>query len=109
MHKTAIANWGQQERESEIEAQHACAQVTQRHRNGMARPESNIVEDAAIFAQRNFTFGAAIEVIEYRLRNSAARDGTEVLDAHNPGRCYRGFGHAGRYGTTGPNGGETEI
>jgi hypothetical protein len=64
MHEAAVADRGEQERESEIEAKNACAQVAVGERDGVARPEGDVLINAAVFAQRNFAFGAAIEVIE---------------------------------------------
>jgi hypothetical protein len=109
MHKAAVTDRGKQERKREIEAQNACAQVALRNRDGMAGAESNVIKDTAIFPQRHFAFGPSVKIIEDRFRNPAARDGTEILNAHDSRRGYRGFGHAGRYGTTGPKCGETEI
>jgi hypothetical protein len=88
MHQPAISDRREQDGKRKIEAENAGAQIAIREGNGVARAKSNVVEDAAVFAERNLTFGAAIEVVKYGLRHSLAGDGAEVLDANNPGRCH---------------------
>src|ERR1700691_294028 len=58
----------------------------------MTRPKSNVVEYAAILAESDFAFGAAIEIIKYRLRHSLAGDGAEILYANNSRRRHRSGG-----------------
>jgi hypothetical protein len=58
----------------------------------MPRPKSYVVEYPAVFPERNFAFGAAVQVVKYGLRYSSARDRPEVLDAHNPWRSHSTMG-----------------
>ena len=45
---------------------------------------SGALEGAAILAQRDLPFGAAIDVIEHRARQPPSRRAPEILDVHNP-------------------------
>ena len=55
-------------------------------RDRVARTEGNVVIDAAIFAQGDLAFGAAIKVIEDGLGHAALGDGAEIGDADDAGR-----------------------
>ncbi len=111
MHEPAVSDRRKHERNSEFEAQNSGGQTAIANRYRMTRPKSDVVKYPAIFAECDLAFGAAVEVVEHRLRNSFARDGPEVFDANHSGRSYRAgkscHGHsniqdieAGRYGTT---------
>jgi hypothetical protein len=54
----------------------------------MPRPKRDVIKDPAILPQRDFALGTAVKIIEYRLRNSLPRNGTEVFDANHPRRGY---------------------
>ena len=55
----------------------------------MARAKGNVVEDAAVLAKRDFTIGAAIQVIENRPWKPATSQGPEIVNTNDVGRCYR--------------------
>jgi hypothetical protein len=93
MHQPAITHGSQQEGKLQIEAEHARTKIALRHRNRVPGPERHIVEDAAILAQGNFAFGAAIKVVKYRFWQSFPRDGPEVINANDARRSYSGFRH----------------
>jgi hypothetical protein len=86
VHETAVADGGEQEWESKIEAEDASAQVAIGERDGMARAKSNVLVHTAIFAEGDFAFGAAIKVVEDGSGNAAFGDGAEVCDADHVGR-----------------------
>jgi len=86
VHKTAVADGSEQEWESKIEAEHAGSQRAIRECNGVARAEGDVVVHAAIFAEGDLTFGAAIEVIKNRPGHAALGQGAEICDADHAGR-----------------------
>ena len=92
MHEAAVADGGEQERESEIEAENAGAQVAIGERDRVARTEGDVLIDAAIFAEGNLAFGAAIKVIEDGFGHAALGDGSEICDADH---ARRGDGTGG--------------
>jgi hypothetical protein len=53
----------------------------------MPRTKSHVVKNSAILPQRDFAFGAAIEIIEHRLRQSPPRNGAEIVNANHSRRC----------------------
>ena len=46
----------------------------------MARAECDVIEDAAIFAESDFAFGAAVEIIENYRGETALGDAPEIAD-----------------------------
>jgi hypothetical protein len=52
----------------------------------VARTKGDILIDAAIFAERNLAFGAAIEVIEDRSGQAALGEGPKISDADDARR-----------------------
>jgi hypothetical protein len=95
MHQAAIANRGEQKGQRKIEAQNLRAQTAFRKRDRMPRPKSNVVENPAVFPERNLALGSAIEIVKNGFRQSLARDRAEIFDAYHPGRGYStvGFAH----------------
>jgi hypothetical protein len=65
MHQPAIAHGRKQKWKTKIEAQNPGAQIALRNRDGMPRPERDIVEYPAILPQRNLALGSAIQIVEY--------------------------------------------
>jgi hypothetical protein len=92
MHEAAVANGSEQEREREIEAENAGAQVAMVEGHGVAGTEGEVLVDAAIFVEGDFAFCAAIEVIEDRFGHAALGDGAEISDADD---ARRGDGTGG--------------
>jgi hypothetical protein len=58
----------------------------------VTRTEGDVLKDAAIFAEGDFAFGSAIEVIEDRFGDTALGDGAEVCDADYARRSDRALG-----------------
>jgi hypothetical protein len=52
----------------------------------MARAESDVLIDAAIFAEGDLAFGAAIKVVEDGPGHAALGEGAEIRDADHSGR-----------------------
>jgi hypothetical protein len=86
VHEAAVADGSEQERESEIEAENAGAQGTTSESDCVARTEGDVLIDAAILAEGDFAFGAAIEVIEDGAGHATLSDGAEISDADNARR-----------------------
>jgi hypothetical protein len=113
MHETAVSHGSEQEGEGKIKTQNARTQLTTFRHDGMTRTEGYVLKRTAILAERDFTFGAAVQIVEDCPRQSAARDGPKILDANYAGRrdCTRSCGHlrfqyprflkTGSYGTPG--------
>jgi hypothetical protein len=78
MHEPAVANGSEQKWEREVEAENASAEVAIGEGDGVARAKRDILIDAAVFAEGDFTFGATVEVVENRSRHAALGDGAEV-------------------------------
>ena len=47
-------------------------------------PEGDLLEGAAILAERDLAFGAAVEIVEHGPGQSTTRDWPEILYADNP-------------------------
>jgi hypothetical protein len=86
VHQAAVANRSKQERESEIEAENAGAQVAIGDSDRMAGAEGDIVIHSAIFAERDLAFGAAIEIVEDGPGHAALGEGAEICNADYAGR-----------------------
>jgi hypothetical protein len=83
MHQAAVADGSQQKRNRKIMPQNARAEIAIRFHNRMARTESYVLENSAVFAKGYFPFGSAIKVVEYRFRNSFLRGRTQIVNADN--------------------------
>jgi len=96
VHEAAVADGGEQERESEIEAENAGAQVAIGDGDRMARSEGDVLIDAAIFSECNLAFGAAIKVVENGPGHAALGEGAKIRDADHSGRGdgARGSSHS---------------
>src|SRR5450631_78719 len=92
VHEAAVADRSEQEWESEIEAEKAGAQVAIGERNRMAWAESDVLVDAAIFAEGDLAFSTAIEVVEDGPGNAAPGDVAQICDADH---ARRGDGAGG--------------
>jgi len=86
MHEAAVADGSEHEWESEIEAENAGAQVAIGDGDRMARAEGDVLIDAAIFAEGDLAFGAAIKVVEDGPGHAATGEGAEICDADYAGR-----------------------
>ena len=86
VHQAAVADGREQEWESEIEAENAGAQVAIGDGDRMAGAEGDVLIDAAIFAEGDLAFGAAIKVVEDGPGHAALGEGAEIRDADHAGR-----------------------
>jgi len=86
VHQAAVADRSQQEWEREIEAENAGAQVAIGDGDRMAGTEGDILIDAAILAEGDLAFGAAIEIVEDGPGHAAPSEGAEIRDADHSGR-----------------------
>src|SRR6202795_95288 len=86
VHQAAVADGSEQEWESEIEAENAGAQVAIADGDRMARSEGDVLIDAAIFAECDLAFGAAIKVVEEAPGHAGWGGGAEICDADHAGR-----------------------
>jgi len=86
VHQAAVADRSEQERESEIEAENAGAQVAIGDGDRMAGAEGDVLIDAAIFAECDLAFGAAIKVVEDGPGYAAPGEDAEISDADYAGR-----------------------
>jgi len=66
MHQAAIADWSEHGGERNVEAQDAGSQIALGQGHGMTGTEGNVIEDAAILAQRDLAIGAAVQVVKNR-------------------------------------------
>jgi hypothetical protein len=89
VHETTVAYGGQQEGKGEVEAQHASMQVALRHGDRVARPERDVLEDAAVLAERDLAFGASVQIVKNGPGQSATRDRPEIFDTDYPRRATR--------------------
>jgi hypothetical protein len=55
----------------------------------MARPEGNVLKNAAILPQRHFALGAAVQIVEDSLRQPFSRDRTKIWDGDDTRRFHR--------------------
>ena len=88
MHQAAVADGSQQRRKRKVEPEHARPQIAGRHGYRLTRPERERLECPAVLAQRDFVFGAAVDVIEHRLRQAPPRQRSQVLDIDDTRRRY---------------------
>ncbi len=88
MHEPAVPDRREQDGKRKIEAKNSGAHTAVRKRYCMPRPKGDVAKYPAIFPECDLALSAAIEVIKHRFRHPLARDGPEVLDAHNPGRRH---------------------
>jgi hypothetical protein len=84
MHEAAIADRREHGWKRDFVTQHLCSQITLAHRNCVAGTKSYVFESAAIFAQCNFTFGTAVQIIENRFGHSPSRDLPKIGNVHYP-------------------------
>ena len=80
MHEAAVADGSEHERKRNFVAEHGGAQIAAGMRDGVARAKSDVIEDAAIFAQGDFAFGAAIQIVEHHFGKAALRCASQVAD-----------------------------
>ena len=76
----AEAERREQERQIERGAEHRGAQIGIRRLHALARPERHVGERALVVAQRDFVFGAAVDVVEDDRRQAALRHSPQVGD-----------------------------
>ena len=52
----------------------------------MPRPEGDVLEGAAVLAERDLAFRASVEIVEDGAGHAAARQGPQILDGDHAGR-----------------------
>jgi len=57
----------------------------------VAWAEGDVVEDAAVLAERHFSVGASVKVIEDRPGKAATSQGPEIAYTDDMGRCHCTF------------------
>jgi hypothetical protein len=80
MHQTAVSHWRKYGRERKFISDYASLQVTNSYRNRTAGTKQDIAKCPAVLRQREFGFGTAIQVVEYRPGNPALRQMAQILD-----------------------------
>src|SRR5271170_3132186 len=86
MHETAVPHGREQERKGKIEAKNARTHVAIRKRYRVTGAEGYVFEGAAILAESDLAFRAAVQIVENRLRQTATRHGPKVIDAYHAWR-----------------------
>src|SRR5437588_12944583 len=81
MHQTEVAHRREHCGKRQLVTEHGRFQTAARKRHGAAGTESDVVEGAAVFAQRLLTFGAAVKIIKNRAGQALAGQWTEISDA----------------------------
>jgi hypothetical protein len=85
MHEAAVADGSQQKREGEIKSQNAGPKIALGQRDRVTRAQCDILKYAAVLSQRNFAFGATVQIVEHGPRQAAARQRPEIGDADDAG------------------------
>jgi hypothetical protein len=67
-------------------SEHAHPKVAFAQRDGVARPEIELLEGTRIFSQRDFVFRTAVQVIKDSARQPAMRQPPQVRDIHHARR-----------------------
>lgn len=80
VHQTAVADRSQHCGERKFMAEHASLQVTIRDGDRTARTKQHIAKCPAVFPERDFAIGAAIQIIEHRPRQSTLRHAAQIFD-----------------------------
>jgi len=80
MHHPAVANRCKQRGERKVAAKDFGAQITIRHGNRIARPESKGLKCAAVLLQRDLALGPSVEVVEDRGRQSTLGEATQIFN-----------------------------
>ena len=86
MHHAAVSHGSEQHGDGELPAEHGGAQVDAGDADGVSRPERHGVEGVAVLPQRDFTFSAAVQVVEHHSGEAATGQLPQVLDVHDAGR-----------------------
>jgi hypothetical protein len=75
-------------------AKHGGPQIAIREGYRVAGSKGYIVKDTAIFSQRNFAFGAAIQIIENHLGEPPLRCAPQIMDIHDMWRVDGRHAHS---------------
>ena len=86
MHHAAVTDGRENGGKGKIEGEDSRANVAFGHGDGPAGAESDVVEDAAIFAESDFAVSAAVEIVEDDARKAAFCHFAEIVDADDGGR-----------------------
>jgi hypothetical protein len=98
MHHATIADRGQNRRESQVVAHHACAEIAFVEGHGISRAEEDVAKRAWIFPKCQFVFSAAIEIVEDGTRQAAPGQTAKVLNVDDSWWAQGGsYGSHGGY------------
>jgi len=70
------------ERHRQLRSEHGRAQVRALDGDGVARSKRHFFKRTAILPQRNFAFGASVDVVEDRSRQMGLREAPQIADIH---------------------------
>src|SRR5438552_19160934 len=73
VHQTAVPDRGEYGRKGKFMAEHASFQVAVADGYCVARTKQDIAKGATVFLQGKLGFGAAIQIVEYRLGDTTLR------------------------------------
>jgi hypothetical protein len=85
MHQSAVTDRRENGWEGQIRRKNARAKIAIGDRNGLARAESEVIEDSAILAQGHFALGPAVEIVEDNFGETALCQIAEVVDVNDAG------------------------
>jgi len=85
MHQAAVSHGGEHRGKRKFVAEYAGFEIAIGDGDGAAGAESYVTKGAAIFGERLFGFGAAIEIIEDGAREAALRQAAQIFDVHHLG------------------------
>src|SRR5258708_26007184 len=80
MHQPAIPHGSEHRRKREIVPQYASFEIAIGNGDRPARTEGYVAKGATIFVEREFRFGAAIEVVEDCFRQTALGKAAQIFD-----------------------------
>jgi hypothetical protein len=89
VHQAAISDRGENEWNRKLVPENCRAQIGSWNGHSMARPEGDILKDAAVFAKRDFSLSSAIQIVKHGSGQSPARYWPKIFDANNPWRLHR--------------------
>jgi hypothetical protein len=82
MHQAAVTDGRQHGGHGNFATEYGGTQIRIGKRDGMARAKCHVVEDAAIFAESDFAFGATVEIVKDYGGETALGDAPEIVNVH---------------------------
>jgi hypothetical protein len=87
MHQAAVAYRGQQGGEGHVEPQDAGSQINFSQGYRLTRAKRDVIENAAIFTQRDFATGAPVQIVKNWPRKPLLGQRPEIVNTDDMGRC----------------------